>query len=100
MAITILLFDAFMSVFAWTAVEALHLFRMIVVVYGIERDLKWLYMGIGWGKYCILFYARVNGQYEPTHLNSSPLFPVSTESFVQDSHSFPKQLGQDSPLPK
>ena len=45
-----LLFDAFVSVFAWTAVEALHLIRMIVVVYGIERDLKWAYMFIGWGK--------------------------------------------------
>ena len=43
-----------MSVFAWTAVEALHLFRMIVLVYGIERDLKWAYMAIGWGKYDLL----------------------------------------------
>ena len=30
-------------------VEGLHLYRMIVMVYGIEKDLKKLYLFIGWG---------------------------------------------------
>ena len=30
-------------------VEAMHLYRMIVVVYGMERNLIVLYMSIGWG---------------------------------------------------
>ena len=29
--------------------QGLHIYRMIVLVYGIERDLKKLYMFIGWG---------------------------------------------------
>ena len=32
-------------------VEAMHLYRMIVVVYGMERNLTVVYMGIGWGMY-------------------------------------------------
>ena len=46
----ILLHYAYMSTFCWMLIEALHLYRLIVVVYGGERNLTWLYYAIGWGE--------------------------------------------------
>ena len=51
LVITILLYCAFTSTFSWMLVEAIHLFRMIVLVFGIDRSLKALYHCIGWGNY-------------------------------------------------
>ena len=55
--VTILLYDAILSVFCLTLVEGVHLYRMIVMVYGIERDLKKLYLLIGWGN--VTFMIRI-----------------------------------------
>ena len=52
---TILLQDAFLSVFTWMAVEAIHLYRMVVLVFGAERDLKYAYLAVGWGNYPNVF---------------------------------------------
>ena len=69
--ITILLYCAFMSTFSWMLVEAIHLFRMIVVVYGIERDLKVLYGCIGWGNNAnLLINIVINVEIESFHINS------------------------------
>ena len=48
---TVFLHDAFLSVFMWMGVEAIHLYRMVVLVYGADRDLKYIYLALGWGKY-------------------------------------------------
>ena len=47
--VAIVLYDAILSVFCWMVVQGVHLYRMIVMVYGIEKDLKKLYLIIGWG---------------------------------------------------
>ena len=51
--IAILLHYAYLASFCWMLVEGIHLYRLIVIVYGNEKNLKWLYYVIGWGKYDI-----------------------------------------------
>ena len=38
------------------SVEAIHLYRMIIIVFGVERDLKRFYLLIGWGRsdHCLI----------------------------------------------
>ena len=50
---TIFMHNAFLSVFTWMSIEAVHLYRMIILVFGADKDLKLHYFGIGWGKYYI-----------------------------------------------
>ena len=51
LAITIILHDAFLHVFGWMLVEAIHLYRMIIIVFGVDKDLNRVYLLIGWGMY-------------------------------------------------
>ncbi|XP_072018169.1 adhesion G-protein coupled receptor D1-like [Amphiura filiformis] len=46
--IAILLHYAYLATFCWMLVEGIHLYRLIVIVYGNERNLKWLYIIVGW----------------------------------------------------
>ncbi|XP_072022534.1 adhesion G-protein coupled receptor D1-like [Amphiura filiformis] len=47
--VTILRYNMLMTVFCCMLVEALHLYRMIVLVFGIERNFRVVYIVIGWG---------------------------------------------------
>ncbi|XP_072023017.1 adhesion G protein-coupled receptor E1-like [Amphiura filiformis] len=49
LAVTILRYNMLMSVFCCMLVEALHLYRMIVLVFGIERNFRVAYIVISWG---------------------------------------------------
>ncbi|XP_072021946.1 adhesion G-protein coupled receptor D1-like [Amphiura filiformis] len=49
LAVTILRYNMLMSVFCCMLVEALHLYRMIVLVFGIERNFRVTYIVISWG---------------------------------------------------
>lgn len=46
----ILLHFFFLSAFAWMLVEGLHLYSMVVKVFGSEGSKHFYYYGIGWGK--------------------------------------------------
>ena len=50
LAVTIIRYNMFLSVFCCMFVEALHLYRMIVIVFGAERSLRAAYTAIGFGK--------------------------------------------------
>ncbi|XP_072051344.1 adhesion G-protein coupled receptor D1-like [Amphiura filiformis] len=49
LAVTILRYNIFLTVFCCMFVEALHLFRMIVLVFGTERNFRIAYIVISWG---------------------------------------------------
>ncbi|XP_072024945.1 uncharacterized protein [Amphiura filiformis] len=49
LAVTVLLHYTLISVFCWMCVEAIHLYRMIILVFGTEKDYRLLYLIIGWG---------------------------------------------------
>lgn len=46
----VLLHFFFLSAFAWMLVEGLHLYSMVVKVFGSEGSKHFYYYGIGWGK--------------------------------------------------
>lgn len=48
----VLLHFFFLSVFAWMLVEGLHLYSMVIKVFGSEGSKHFYYYGIGWGTYC------------------------------------------------
>ncbi|MBN3296600.1 AGRD1 protein, partial [Amia calva] len=52
----ILLHFFFLSAFAWMLVEGLHLYSMVIKVFGSEESKHFYYYGIGWGK-SLLFLA-------------------------------------------
>lgn len=45
----VLLHFFFLSAFAWMLVEGLHLYSMVVKVFGSEGSKHFYYYGIGWG---------------------------------------------------
>ena len=49
LVVTALLHFFVLGMFCWMCVEAIHLYRMIILVFGVEKDLKLLYIAIGWG---------------------------------------------------
>ena len=56
---TMFMHNAFLSVFTWMSIEAIHLYRMIILVFGADRDLKRHYFCIGWGKYYIFWISII-----------------------------------------
>lgn len=46
----ILLHFFFLSAFAWMLVEGLHLYSMVIKVFGSEGSKHFYYYGIGWGR--------------------------------------------------
>jgi G protein-coupled receptor 133 len=40
----------FLSAFAWMLVEGLHLYSMVIKVFGSEDSKHLFYYGIGWGR--------------------------------------------------
>lgn len=50
----VLLHFFFLSAFAWMLVEGLHLYSMVVKVFGSEGSKHIYYYGIGWGKSVIM----------------------------------------------
>uniref|UniRef100_A0A674CBD4 Adhesion G protein-coupled receptor D1 n=1 Tax=Salmo trutta TaxID=8032 RepID=A0A674CBD4_SALTR len=48
-AMAVLLHFFFLSVFAWMLVEGLHLYSMVIKVFGSEGSKHFYYYGIGWG---------------------------------------------------
>lgn len=46
----VLLHFFFLSAFAWMLVEGLHLYSMVVKVFGSEMSKHFYYYGIGWGR--------------------------------------------------
>lgn len=47
----VLLHFFFLSAFAWMLVEGLHLYSMVVKVFGSEGSKHYYYYVIGWGEY-------------------------------------------------
>lgn len=47
----VLLHFFFLSAFAWMLVEGLHLYSMVVKVFGSEGSKHFYYYGIGWGEF-------------------------------------------------
>lgn len=45
----VLLHFFFLSAFAWMLVEGLHLYSMVIKVFGSEDSKHFYYYGIGWG---------------------------------------------------
>lgn len=41
----------FLSTFAWMLVEGLHLYSMVIKVFGSEDSKHLYYYGIGWGRW-------------------------------------------------
>lgn len=41
----------FLSAFAWMLVEGLHLYSMVIKVFGSENSKHRYYYGIGWGRW-------------------------------------------------
>ena len=50
-AFAIALHLAYTCVFSWMLVEAIHLYRLLIIVYGSEKDLKRVYYAVGYGNY-------------------------------------------------
>lgn len=50
----VLLHFFFLCAFAWMLVEGLHLYSMVVKVFGSEGSKHFYYYAIGWGEYNIL----------------------------------------------
>uniref|UniRef100_A0A8C9U9J7 Adhesion G protein-coupled receptor D1 n=1 Tax=Scleropages formosus TaxID=113540 RepID=A0A8C9U9J7_SCLFO len=49
-AVAVLLHFFFLSAFAWMLVEGLHLYSMVIKVFGSEGGKHFYYYGIGWGE--------------------------------------------------
>ncbi|CAB1319682.1 unnamed protein product [Coregonus sp. 'balchen'] len=55
----VLLHFFFLSVFAWMLVEGLHLYSMVIKVFGSEGSKHFYYYGIGWGTSSLDSYGEV-----------------------------------------
>ncbi|XP_059510868.1 adhesion G-protein coupled receptor D1 isoform X2 [Stegostoma tigrinum] len=65
-ALAILLHFFFLSVFSWMLVEGLHLYSMVIKVFGSEESKHFYYYGIGWGSplvICIVSVTSAFGSY-------------------------------------
>ncbi|KAM9330874.1 adhesion G-protein coupled receptor D1 [Gastrophryne carolinensis] len=57
--IAILLHFFFLSAFAWMLVEGLHLYSMVIKVFGSEESKHFYYYGIGWGSSLLICIVSV-----------------------------------------
>uniref|UniRef100_S4RKG8 Adhesion G protein-coupled receptor D1 n=1 Tax=Petromyzon marinus TaxID=7757 RepID=S4RKG8_PETMA len=57
---SVLLHFLYLSAFAWMLVEGLHLYSMVVKVFGSEDSSQALYYGIGWGAPLIISIVSVS----------------------------------------
>ncbi|XP_063820721.1 adhesion G-protein coupled receptor D1 isoform X2 [Pseudophryne corroboree] len=57
--IAILLHFFFLSAFAWMLVEGLHLYSMVIKVFGSEESKHFYYYGIGWGSSLVICIVSV-----------------------------------------
>uniref|UniRef100_A0A8C5QBE7 Adhesion G protein-coupled receptor D1 n=1 Tax=Leptobrachium leishanense TaxID=445787 RepID=A0A8C5QBE7_9ANUR len=57
--IAILLHFFFLSTFAWMLVEGLHLYSMVIKVFGSEESKHFYYYGIGWGSSLVICIVSV-----------------------------------------
>lgn len=48
--LAVLLHFFFLSAFAWMLVEGLHLYSLVIKVFGSEGSKRRYYYGIGWGR--------------------------------------------------
>lgn len=62
----VLLHFFFLSAFAWMLVEGLHLYSMVVKVFGSEGSKHFYYYGIGWGRSAALGSYLPHSDYEKT----------------------------------
>nr|XP_032823761.1 adhesion G-protein coupled receptor D1 [Petromyzon marinus] len=58
--LSVLLHFLYLSAFAWMLVEGLHLYSMVVKVFGSEDSSQALYYGIGWGAPLIISIVSVS----------------------------------------
>nr|XP_023682755.1 adhesion G-protein coupled receptor D1 isoform X1 [Paramormyrops kingsleyae] len=64
--LAILLHFFFLSAFAWMLVEGLHLYSMVIKVFGSEGSKNYYYYGIGWGSplvICVVSVTSALGSY-------------------------------------
>ncbi|XP_038152234.1 adhesion G-protein coupled receptor D1 isoform X3 [Cyprinodon tularosa] len=60
----VLLHFFFLSAFAWMLVEGLHLYSMVVKVFGSEGSKHFYYYGIGWGSPLLICVVSVTSAFE------------------------------------
>lgn len=58
----VLLHFFFLCAFAWMLVEGLHLYSMVIKVFGSEGSKHFYYYAIGWGEYNILQHLAKCGE--------------------------------------
>lgn len=83
--LAMLLHFFFLSVFAWMLVEGLHLYSMVIKVFGSEDSKHLYYYGIGWGR-CGGAGAQgaISSSYRPSHLaeakTGEPCWPMKNQA--------------------
>ncbi|XP_078410689.1 adhesion G-protein coupled receptor D1 isoform X1 [Cetorhinus maximus] len=63
-ALAILLHFFFLSVFSWMLVEGLHLYSMVIKVFGSEESKHFYYYGIGWGSPLVICIVSVTSAFD------------------------------------
>ncbi|XP_072443776.1 adhesion G-protein coupled receptor D1 isoform X3 [Chiloscyllium punctatum] len=62
--LAILLHFFFLSVFSWMLVEGLHLYSMVIKVFGSEESKHFYYYGIGWGSPLVICIVSVTSAFD------------------------------------
>ncbi|XP_067862295.1 adhesion G-protein coupled receptor D1 isoform X2 [Heptranchias perlo] len=63
-ALAILLHFFFLSAFSWMLVEGLHLYSMVIKVFGSEESKHFYYYGIGWGSPLVICIVSVTSAFD------------------------------------
>ncbi|XP_072374057.1 adhesion G-protein coupled receptor D1 isoform X2 [Scyliorhinus torazame] len=63
-ALAILLHFFFLGVFSWMLVEGLHLYSMVIKVFGSEESKHFYYYGIGWGSPLVICIVSVTSAFD------------------------------------
>ncbi|XP_067910689.1 adhesion G-protein coupled receptor D1 isoform X3 [Heterodontus francisci] len=63
-ALAILLHFFFLSAFSWMLVEGLHLYSMVIKVFGSEESKHFYYYGIGWGLPLVICIVSVTSAFD------------------------------------
>ncbi|XP_072096887.1 adhesion G-protein coupled receptor D1 isoform X2 [Mobula birostris] len=62
--LAILLHFFFLSAFSWMLVEGLHLYNMVIKVFGSEESKHFYYYGIGWGSPLVICVVSVTSAFD------------------------------------
>lgn len=80
----VLLHFFFLCAFAWMLVEGLHLYSMVIKVFGSEDSKHFYYYAIGWGEYILQVLSAMCGECSRSP-QSAILYWHSMASLIHDS---------------